>query len=54
MWDIRDEVDARGDGERSKEDYTRSAVADVLEREPETGPGTRGPAVRWKDGLARP
>lgn len=35
-------------------DYTRSAVANVLERGPGDGPGTGGPAVRWKDGLARP
>lgn len=50
------EVDARRDGERSKE-TTRSAVVDVLERAPVErggGGGRVGPAVRRKDGLARP
>lgn len=51
------EVDARRGGERSKE-TTRSAVVDVLERAPvergEGGGGRVGPAVRRKDGLARP
>lgn len=49
-------LEEMGNGRRR--DYTRSAVANVLERGPGDEPGgdgrTGGPAVRWKDGLARP